>query len=130
MIKPQICVNFLLRTARNNTELKGMTNNVLHNYGAYNITELHKLTPDILPQFQETDLEQQPRLLSQSATNEHNTHTHTQPVNDPLSRTTRVGRYQKKHSPTHMNLVHQASFINFLLYQLQSIASSMFNLCT
>ena len=25
---------------------------------------------------------------------------HTQPFNDPLSATTQVGRYQKKHSPT------------------------------
>jgi len=28
-------------------------------------------------------------------------HTHTQPFNGHLSRTTRVSRYQKKHSPTH-----------------------------
>jgi len=27
--------------------------------------------------------------------------THTQPFNGRLSGTTRVGRYQKKHSPTH-----------------------------
>jgi len=27
--------------------------------------------------------------------------THTQPFNGPLSRTARVSRYQKKHSPTH-----------------------------
>jgi len=29
------------------------------------------------------------------------THTHTQPFYGPLSRTTQVGRYQKRHSPTH-----------------------------
>ena len=29
------------------------------------------------------------------------THTHTQPFNGPLSRTTRVSRYQKIPSPTH-----------------------------
>jgi len=38
--------------------------------------------------------------------------THTQPFNGPLSGTTRVGRYQKKHSPTH---THPASNT---LYQL------------
>jgi len=32
-------------------------------------------------------------------------HTHTQPFHGPLSRTTRVSRYQKKHSPTHTHLI-------------------------
>ena len=52
--------------------------------------------------------------------------THTQPFNGPLSGTTQVGRYQKKHSPTHTQPGHQTSFINFL--RLQSVASSSFNL--
>jgi len=47
----------------------------------------------------------------------------------PLSGTTRVGRYQKKHSPTHTHPVRQTSFINFL-HLLRSIASSLFNLRT
>ena len=56
------------------------------------------------------------------------THTHTKPFNGPLSRTGRVGRYQKKHSPTHTHPDHQTCFIN-ILHLLQSIASSLFNLC-
>jgi len=41
-------------------------------------------------------------------------HTHTQPFNGPWSSTTRVGRYQKKHSPTDARPDHRTSFINFL----------------
>ena len=52
---------------------------------------------------------------------------HTQSLNGPLSGTTRVSRYQNKHSPIHTHPVHQTSFINFL-HLLQSIASSLFNL--
>ena len=47
----------------------------------------------------------------------------TQPFNGPLSRTSRVGRYQQKHSPTD----HQTSFVNFLRL-LQSTLFSLFNL--
>jgi len=39
----------------------------------------------------------------------------------------RVGRYQKKHSPTHTRPDHCASFITFLHLQ-RSMASSLFNL--
>ena len=46
-------------------------------------------------------------------------HTHTQSFNGPWSRTTRVGRYQKKHSPTHTHPDHQTSFINFSIYNDQ-----------
>ena len=56
-------------------------------------------------------------------------HTHTQLFNSLLSGTTWVGRYQKKHSPTHTHPVHQASFINFL-HLLRSVVSSLLNLCT
>ena len=42
------------------------------------------------------------------------TQTHTQLFKSPLSRTTRVGWYQKKHSLTHTHPDHQTSFINFL----------------
>jgi len=52
---------------------------------------------------------------------------HTQPFNGPWSGTTRVGRYQKKHSPTHTHPDHRTSFINFL-HLLWSIASSLFSL--
>ena len=45
----------------------------------------------------------------------------------PLSGTTQVSLYQKKHSPTHTYTDHQPSFISFL-YLLWSIASSLFNL--
>jgi len=47
----------------------------------------------------------------------------TQPFNDPLSGTTRMGRYQKK---TFAHPDHQTSFTNFHL--LRSVASSLFNL--
>jgi len=39
-----------------------------------------------------------------------------------------VSRYQKKHSPTHTYHDYQSSFICFL-HLLQSMASSVFNLC-
>jgi len=54
-----------------------------------------------------------------------NTHARTQPFNGLWSGTTRVGRYQKKHSPTHTHPDHRTSFINFL-YLLRSIASSLY----
>jgi len=44
--------------------------------------------------------------------------------NDPLSGTTQVGQYQKKHLPTHTHPDHQPAFINFL-HLRQSIASSV-----
>jgi len=55
------------------------------------------------------------------------THTCTTTL-QPLSGTTQVGRYQKKHSPTHTQPDHQKSFISFL-HLLWSIVSSLFNLC-
>ena len=54
-------------------------------------------------------------------------HTHTQPFNGLLSGTTRVGRYQKKHSPTHTHPDHRTSFIIFL-HLHRSMASSLFSL--
>ena len=36
------------------------------------------------------------------------------PFNGPLSGTTQLGQYQKKHSPTHTHPDHQTSFINFI----------------
>ena len=53
--------------------------------------------------------------------------THTQPFNGLWSGTTRVGRYQKKHSPTHTHPDHRTSFIIFLHLQ-RSMASSLFSL--
>jgi len=55
------------------------------------------------------------------------THTHTQPFNGLWSGTTRVDRYQKKHSPTHTHPDHRTSFINFFHLQ-RFIASSLFSL--
>ena len=46
--------------------------------------------------------------------------THTT-VSDLWSGTTRVGQYQKKHSPTHTHLDHRTSFLNFLHLQINSI---------
>jgi len=44
----------------------------------------------------------------------HTHYTHTQPFNGRWSGTTRVGRYQENHSPTHTHPGYQTSFINFL----------------
>ena len=52
---------------------------------------------------------------------------HTQPFNVLLSGTTWVGRYHKKHSPTHTHPDDRTSFIIFLHLQ-RSIASSLFSL--
>ena len=54
----------------------------------------------------------------------YHTHTHTQPFNGLWSGTTRVGRYQKKHSPTHTHPAHRTSFIIFLHLQ-RSTASAV-----
>ena len=56
-----------------------------------------------------------------------NRNTHTQPFNGLLSGTTRVGQYQKKHSPTHTHPGHRTSFIIFLHLQ-RSMASFLFSL--
>jgi len=48
--------------------------------------------------------------------NKTKSHTHKQLFNRPLFGTTRVGRYQKKQSPTHDQPDHQTSFINFIYY--------------
>ena len=50
-----------------------------------------------------------------------------QPFNGRLSGTTRVGRYQKKHSPAHTHPGQRTSFITFLHLQ-RSTASSLFSL--
>ena len=50
-----------------------------------------------------------------------------QPFYGPLSGTTRVSRYQKKHSPTH-HPDHHPVFISFF-HLPWSIASSLFKLC-
>ena len=55
------------------------------------------------------------------------THAHTQPFNGLWSGTTWVGRYQKKHSPTHTHPDHRTSFIVFLHLQW-SMASTLFTL--
>jgi len=50
--------------------------------------------------------------------------THTQLFIGLLSETAQVGRYQKKHSPTHTHPDRQTSFINFLHLQ-RSLSSSL-----
>ena len=50
-----------------------------------------------------------------------------QPFNGRLSGTTRVDRYQKKHSPAHTHPGQRTSFITFLHLQ-RSMASSLFSL--
>ena len=54
-------------------------------------------------------------------------HTHTHTTHTRLSGTTRVGRYQKKHSPTHTHPDRRTSFIIFLHLQ-RSTAYSLFSL--
>jgi len=60
-----------------------------------------------------------------NANNWHHQH-QEQPFYGPLSGTTRVSRYQKKHSPTH-HPDHHPIFIG-LFHLLRSIASSLFKL--
>ena len=50
-----------------------------------------------------------------------------QPFNGRLSGATRVGRHQKKHSPTHTHPGQRTSFITFIHLQ-RSMASSLFSL--
>ena len=50
-----------------------------------------------------------------------------QPFNGRLSGTTRVGRYQTKHSPAHAHPGQRTSFIT-LLHLQRSMASSLFSL--
>jgi len=50
-----------------------------------------------------------------------------QPFNGRLSGTTRVGRYEKKHSPAHTHPGQRTSFVTFLHLQW-STASSLFRL--
>jgi len=57
---------------------------------------------------------------------QHNTHTQQQLFYGPLSRTTQVSRYQKKHSLTH-HPDHHPIFISFF-HLPRSIASSLFKL--
>jgi len=56
------------------------------------------------------------------------THAHTQPFTALwiLSGTTRVSRYQKKHSPTRTYRGHQSSLICFI-HVIRFVASSLFN---
>jgi len=69
-----------------------------------------------------------PNQLCQSTEGiDNNCNTHTQPFNGLLSGTTRVGRYQKKHSPTHTHPDDRTSFIIFLHLQ-RAMATSLFSL--
>ena len=54
-------------------------------------------------------------------------HLQQQPFNSRSSGTTRVGRYQKKHSPAHTHPCQHTSFVTFLHLQ-RSTASSLFSL--
>ena len=67
-----------------------------------------------------------PLICRENQYNEH-IQQQQQPFNGPLSGTTRVGRYQKKHSPAHTHPGQRTSFITFLHLQ-RSTASSLFSL--
>jgi len=58
------------------------------------------------------------------------THTHTQRFYGPLSRTTRVSRYQKKHSPTHHpdQLLPSTMIHSILPVQITCLAIFLHNL--
>jgi len=58
---------------------------------------------------------------------EHSTPPLTYRFNGLWSGTTRVGQYQKKHSPTHTHPDHRTSFVNFF-YLLPFTSSSLFSL--
>ena len=77
--------------------------------------------PDALPAAQPTASKHRRQILS------HVQQQQIQPFNGRLSRTTRVGRYQKKHSPAHTHPGQRTSFITFLHLQ-RSMASSLFSL--
>ena len=64
---------------------------------------------------------------STSSTSVSYTHAFAQPFNGLWSGTAWLGRYEKKHSPTHTHPDRQTSFINFL-HLLWSVASSLFSL--
>ena len=66
-----------------------------------------------------------PQLLHTSSQSFNDINTHTQPFNGLWSGTTRVGRYQKKHSPTHTHPDHRTSFI-ILIHLQRSMASTLF----
>jgi len=116
-------------------------------HALHNIGQHQKLfTPETKKQSQQNDnkvhktmpfsISQQPAYISLLCMS-HNTHfsrlwstmtkTVQQPYYDPLSGTTRVSRYQKKHSPTH-HPDHHPIFISFF-HLPRSIASSLFKLC-
>jgi len=67
------------------------------------------------------------RALRRVRPSHSNTQQQQQPFNGLCSGTTRVGRYQKKHSPTHTHPDHRPAFNSFLHLQ-RSIASSLFSL--
>jgi len=61
-----------------------------------------------------------------NAINTSNTIQQQRPFNGLWSGTTRVGRYQKKHSPTHTHPDHRASFITFRHLQRSMASSTIF----
>jgi len=68
----------------------------------------------------------QPHYKTAKVRSQAGTQQHKQPFYGPLSGTTQVSRYQKKHSPTH-HPDHHPIFISFF-HLPQSIASSLFKL--
>jgi len=71
------------------------------------------------------DMELIQQVVSTSSEDDVYTHTQQRPFYGPLSGTTWVNRYQKKHSPTHHPDHHHPIFISFF-HLPRSIASSLF----
>jgi len=67
------------------------------------------------------------KLSDSLVANDYQAQQQQQPFNGRLSGTTRVGRYQKKHSPAHTHPGQRTSFVIFLHLQ-RSTASSLFSL--
>ena len=65
------------------------------------------------------------KIISQEIAHSWQQQQQQQPFNGLWSGTTRVGQYQKKHSPTHTRPDHRTSFIIFLHLQW-SMVSSLF----
>ena len=56
------------------------------------------------------------------------THTHNRSLNGPLSGTTRAGRYQMKHSPTHTHPDHQTPLSSSSIYDPRHPLCSVYEL--
>jgi len=97
------------------TELLWLIVNVTHSdmaelswYHLYVLSIDQSIDPSIHPLIHQS-INQSIKSINQSI---NQSHTHIKPFNGLWSGTTQVGRYQKKHPPTHTHPDHRTSFIN------------------